>query len=148
MQVQRSRAENGQSLAWTAIFFAFVLVPLLMFVVDGTRLFRVRSRLQTAVDAACEDAAWSAADRARFRESGETSYEDNWHTWSVAHTTFQNVLADQGALQYYPSMHVYPDPSNAVVSCDAQANVPLLVSTGRGAVNIEVHSVSQIRFRR
>jgi hypothetical protein len=138
--------EQGQSMAWTAVLFAFVLVPLLIFVVDGTRLFRVRSHLQTAVDAACEDAAWSAADRKQFRENGTTTYENNWHTWSVAHTTFQNILVDQSVMQYYPTMRVFPDFSNALMSCDAQAGVPLLIRGG--AVNISVSSVSQIRYRR
>ena len=63
-----SPLEAGQSMAWAAVFLAFVLVPLLTLVVDGGRLFYVRLRLQTAVDAACEDAAWSAADRRAFRD--------------------------------------------------------------------------------
>ena len=142
----RSRAEHGGSLAWTAILFAFVLLPMMILVLDGTRIFRVRTRLQTAVDAACEDAAWSAADRGHFQETGETLFDDNWHTWSVAHTTFQNILVDQGAMQYYPALRVFPDFSQAWVACDAQAEVPLMMKGGR--VTISASSVSQIRFSR
>ena len=39
------------SMAWTAVVLAVVVVPLLTLVVDGARLFYVRGRLQTAVDA-------------------------------------------------------------------------------------------------
>ncbi len=53
-------------MAWTAVFLAFVVIPLMALVADGARMFYVRGRLQTATDAACEDAAWSAADRRVF----------------------------------------------------------------------------------
>lgn len=141
-----SAREAGSSLAWTAIFFAAVLVPLMIFVVDGARILRVRSRLQTAVDAACEDAAWSAADVDHYRETGETRFKQNWYIFSIAHTTFQNVLNDQGISQYYPALRVFPDNTHALVACDAQAHVPLLI--GSGAASIETESVSQIRFSR
>lgn len=140
------RSEYGGSMAWTAILFAAVLVPLMIFVIDGSRILRIRSRLQTAVDAACEDAAWSAADVEHYRETGETRFRDNWYMWSVAHTTFQNVLNDQGVSQYYPALRVFPDLSQLLVACDTQATVPLII--GGGATSIEASSVSQIRFSR
>ena len=133
-------------MAWAAILFAAVLVPLMIFVIDGSRVLRIRSRLQTAVDAACEDAAWSAADLEYYRETGETRFKSGWHMWSVAHTTFQNVLNDQGITQYYPALRVFPDLGQLLVSCDTQATVPLII--GGGAASIEASSVSQIRFSR
>ena len=138
--------ERGRSMAWTAILFMTVLVPLLMLVVDGSRLYRVRTRLQTAVDAGCEDAAWSAADRNRFMETGEVTFTHNWQVWSVAHTTFQNTLADQGLKQYAAVMHVFPDRNRALVACDAYARVPLLIAGGTRQVTAS--TVSQIRFSR
>ena len=133
-------------MAWTAIFLLFVLVPIMIFTIDGSRILRIRSRLQTATDAACEDAAWTAADRKYYRDTGGTRFRSNWYIFSVAHTTFQNVLNDQGVSRYYPALHVYPDTSRALVNCNAQASVPLLIRGG--VVTINVQSASQIRFGR
>ena len=146
MRPQSKRSEYGGAMAWTAIFLTFILVPIMVFAIDGSRLLRIRSRLQTAADAACEDAAWSAADREYYRETGGTRFKSNWYIFSVAHTTFQNVLNDQGISRYYPALHVYPDTPHALVNCDAQATVPLLMRGG--VVTISVQSASQIRFGR
>ena len=51
------RVEQGSSMAWTAVFLITVLSPLMLLVIDGARLLYIRGRLQTATDAACEDAA-------------------------------------------------------------------------------------------
>ena len=61
------RSEQGSSLAWAAAFLTTVFLPLMLLVVDGARLLYVRGRLQTATDASCEAAAWTAGDRLRRR---------------------------------------------------------------------------------
>jgi uncharacterized membrane protein len=65
-------------MAWTAIFLATVLLLLMLFVIDGSRLLYVRGRLQTATDAACEDAAWAAGDRPNYMDTGQTRLGNNW----------------------------------------------------------------------
>ncbi len=144
--VKHSRLERGQSLVWASMLMLFVFVPLLMLVVDGSRLLHVRNRVQTALDAACEDAAWQAADLARFRETGEVTFQNRWSVLASAHTTFQNVLGDRYLIQYEASMHVRPDYSQAVMYCDAQATVPLLLAVGSKTISFA--SQSQIRFSR
>lgn len=143
---QTRRSEIGGSMAWTAIFFAFVLVPILILAIDGARVIRVKARLQTALDAACEDGAWSAADRDGFRESGSTGFDQSWQVWGAAHTTFQNVLREQAIMHYSPNMRLFPDYANAMLNCDAQAAVPLAVL--QQTIHITASSQSAIRFQR
>ena len=142
--VQVNRAERGISLAWTAVLFAFVLVPLLILTLDGTRLFYVRNRLQTATDAACEDAAWTGADILVFQQTGQTALRTDWYPLSVAQATFSNVTHDAGIIQYSPVVQISVDAPRVSMICAAQATVPLLV--GNGTVVIHAASVSAIRF--
>ena len=64
-------SERGSILALTAIFLLVVVVAILV-LLDGMRLYRVRSLLQVATDAACQDAAVSAPDYEHYKETGET----------------------------------------------------------------------------
>jgi len=91
-QVRIKKSEQGSSMAWTAIFLAAVLMPLMLFVIDGSRLFYVRGRLQTAADAACEDAAWAAGDRPNYIDTGETRLGNNWYVVSSG-LKFMRVLS-------------------------------------------------------
>lgn len=138
--------ERGSSMAWTAIFLAFVLLPLMALVVDGSRLFYVRGRLQTALDAACEDAAWSGADYAAFRQTGEARLLSNMGpVIARAQGIFQITLGDSGRVNFTASAAILPDFANAQVHCTAQASVPLSVLLG-SPVSIPAQSVSAVRF--
>lgn len=139
-----SRHEKGLSLAWTAVLFAFVLVPLMVLTLDGTRLFYVRSHLQTATDAACEDAAWSGADIVTYQQTGVTQFRTDWYPLAVAQATFANVTADAGLVRYNPVVHVILDTPSLSAQCSAMAGVPLLVGTG--TVTVTAASVSSLRF--
>lgn len=146
MVARHSRRESGQSMVWSAIVMMTVVVPLLMLVTDGSRLLHVRNRVQTALDAACEDAAWQAADLAHFRETGEVTFQSGWRVLASAHATFSNVLGERYRMNYQASMHVQPDYSQAIMYCDAQANVPFLLAFGSKTIHFV--SQSQIRFSR
>ena len=145
-----SRREAGQSMAWAAVFLAFILIPLLALVVDGGRLFYVRLRLQTAVDAACEDAAWSAADRRAFRDNGVTTFQNSWYPIALAQNTFNQTLGEQAMIGYTAVVTIRPDTQNARMSCQAYASVPLLTAGGQlySPVSITASSISKIRFTR
>jgi hypothetical protein len=136
-------------MAWTAIFLSTVLLPLTLFVVDGSRLFYVRGRLQTAVDAACEDAAWAAGDRRHYTETGQTRLGNNWHVVGVAQNTFTRTLQEAGRVAFTPLLSVRLDYVRNEVSCNATARLPLLFeSAGVGPlVNVQALAVSSIRFR-
>jgi hypothetical protein len=141
-------SEHGSALAWTAIFLAFVVLPFLALIADGARLFYVRSRLQTATDAACEDAAWSAADLRTFRDTGTVTFEDDWYTLALAQNTFSQSLGEQAVQQFSASVVISLDVTNALASCSAVASVPLMTTLGLAfsPVSIEALSVSAIRF--
>lgn len=142
-------AEQGSSMAWTALVLAFLLLPLMTLLVDGGRLLTIRNRLQTAADAACEDAAWSAADFAEFRSSGKTSFQHNWYWIGRAQATFHQTLSEQAALEYSASIDIQPDFDSAYMNCSARARVPLLSGGGAVASPVVLHagSASRIRFR-
>lgn len=137
-------SERGAAMAWTAVLFAFVLVPLMILTLDGTRLFYIRTHLQTATDAACEDAAWSGADVAAYQQTGVAQLRTDWYPLAVAQTTFANVTSDANLTQYSPVVHVLMDAPSLSAQCTAWASVPLLVGTG--TVTLQAASVSSIRF--
>jgi len=142
--------EKGQSMAWAAVVIAFIVLPLLTLVVDGGRLYYVRLRLQTATDAACEDAAWSAADRRAFRDSGVTTFQYNWYPIAMAQNTFHQTLGEQTIADYSAVVNIRPDYFNARMNCQAQASVPLLTAGGLlySPATITTTSISKIRFTR
>jgi len=140
--------ERGSSLAWVAIFLAAVVIPLLALVIDGSRLFYVRGRLQTAADAACEDAAWSGADYRFFRDSGQTRFvPDMAPVIGQAQRTFSSSLGDRSSVNFSASAAIVPDFARVLVRCNASASVPLAVMLG-AAVNIRAQAVSAVRFTR
>lgn len=145
-----NRREKGQSMAWTAVVMAFVVLPLLTLVVDGGRLYYVRLRLQTATDAACEDAAWSAADRRVFRDTGVTTFQYNWYPVAMAQNTFHQTLGEQAVADYSAVVVIRPDYFNARMNCQGQATVSLLTAGGLmfSPASISTTSISKIRFTR
>ena len=141
-------SERGSSLAWTAIFLAAVVLPLMTLVFDGARLFYVRGRLQTATDAACEDAAWSGADYRAFRDSGETRFlPDLGGVLAGARSTFDGTLGDRSRVNFSASVAITPDFNQVVMRCNSLASVPLAVGLG-SPVQIRSQAVSAIRFNR
>ena len=140
--------EHGSSLAWVAIFLAAVVLPLMALVIDGSRLYYVRGRLQTATDAACEDAAWSGADYRIFRDTGQTRFvPDMAAVISQAQGTFNATLGDRSRVNFTASTSITPDFARVLVRCNASASVPLAVMPG-SAVKIHAQSVSAVRFTR
>lgn len=152
LQIPKSKIQGRffSSMAWTAVVLAVVVVPLLTLVVDGARLFYVRGRLQTAVDAACEDAAWSAADRRAYRDGGVTTFNKSGGALGSAVTTFNQTLGDQVAKKFMASVSIQPIFNQARMECQAKASVPLVTAGGLfwSPVSIEAQSSSIIRFTR
>lgn len=142
--MMRSR-ERGSSLAWTAIFLAVVILPLMMLIGDGVRLYYVRSRIFQAADAACEDVSWSVASRTAWQLMKDDRYDDsNLKLAKQAQATFAQMLAETGAVKYTPSVTLSLDAANARAECQAQARVPLM--TMPQEVTIRVTAYSKMRF--
>lgn len=137
------RMDRGSSLAWTAVLLSAVLVPLLMLVGDGARLLYVRTRLSTAADAACENAAWSTANRLGWQWNGDTNFLQN-QLFSQAYSTFYQMLSDSEQVRFSPTLSMSLDSTHDVVICFAQARVPLIVGSGERIV--EVRSMAKMRF--
>lgn len=150
LQIPKPKTQNRffSSLAWGAVVLTLVVGPLLALIVDGARLFYVRGRLQTAIDAACEDAAWSAADRRAYRDTGATTFESNASIFHAALATFKKTLGDQASKQFYASATITPDYDQARMQCRASADVPLLTAGGLlfSPAHIRAESISLIRF--
>ncbi len=119
------KPERGSSLAWAAVFLAVVVVPLMLLVGDGTRLWYVRTRLAQAADAACADVSWSVGDRLTWQRLRDDRYLANWYLVGRAQNTFYQMLAERTAVEYVPSLALSLDWDNARVQCRAQARVRL-----------------------
>ncbi len=143
------RSESGSSMAWTAVFLAAVLLPLMLLVIDGSRLLYVRGRLQTAADAACEDAAWAAGDRIGYTGSGQTRLGDNWYVIGVAQNTFTRTLGESARMSFAPLLSVTLDYASNQVLCSATARVPVIFNAVGVAPQIDVRAsaITAIRFR-
>ncbi len=145
MRVQKS--ECGQSLALVAAFMLFVGLPLFGLVIDGTRLYRVRSLLQVATDAACEDAAITAPDIEHYKATGEARIGRLYQAQLNAANTFLQTLTPGGSLALdieSPSLVVTPDYANNYMNCASSADVPLIFLPK--TVTIGTTSVSAFRF--
>jgi hypothetical protein len=148
IHVTHGIGERGSSLAWVAIFLTVVVIPLLALVIDGSRLFYVRGRLQTATDAACEDAAWSGADYRVFRDTGQTRFVPEMApVIGRAQRIFSSTLGDRSSVNFTASASIVPDFVRVLVRCNASASVPLSVMLG-APVNIRTQAVSAVRFTR
>lgn len=147
LKEHRTLQERGSSLAWMAIFLGTVVLPLILLVAEGSRWFIIRGRLQTATDAACEDAAWSSADMRAFRRTGKITFAYLSETIPVAQDTFQRTLSSQKMMGYSASLSILPDPGAALMACTGIASVR--PSFGKSQpMQIVVHASSAIRFTR
>ena len=146
---ESSRFEHGSSMAWTAVFLVTVLMPLMLLIVDGSRLLYIRGRLQTASDAACEAAAWFAGDRSYYQDTGRTRIENEGKAIAIAQNTFTSTLLERNRMSFSAQLSVDIDHSGNNIQCRAVALVPVLFSTGGAApqVDIPAESLSTIRFR-
>jgi len=136
--------ESGQALVWTALFAAFVLLPLMTLVVDAPRLWSISLRVQTAIDAACEDAAVSSVDYAHYQQTGEVRFLPTGTIYAIAQSTFATVLADRAQKNFSASLTVSPNFNAGVVRCSSSVNVPLFF--GQPSVSFMRESESSIRF--
>ena len=151
MAISRSvkKSEQGSSTAWTAIFLTTVLMPLMLFVIDGSRLLYVRGRLQTATDAACEDAAWAAGDRPNYIDTGQTRLGDSWYVIEVAQDTFVRTLDESARMAFTPLLSVTLDYANNQILCSAIARVPVIFNAVGVApqVDVSANTITAVRFR-
>ena len=141
--------ERGSSMAWTAVFLITVLLPLMLLVIDGSRVFYIRGRLQTATDAACEDAAWAAGDRAEYIASGQTRLGNDWDVVEVAQNTFIGTLNERTRMVFSPELQVTLDDTNLQIVCSANAYMPILISVAgvTPQINVPVTTIATVRFR-
>jgi len=147
MQIRGS--EHGSSLAWTAVFLTTVLMPLMLLIIDGSRLLYLRGRLQTATDAACEDAAWAAGDRPKYIDTGQTQFGNEWYVVEIAQNTFMSTLNERTRMAFSPELRVTLDGTNNQILCAATAQMPVLIKVAGVAlqVNVPASTVASIRFR-
>ena len=137
--------ERGSSLAWSAIFLTVVVLPLLVLVAEGSRWFLIRGRLQAAVDAACEDAAWSSADVRLFRSTGKITFTDLSHRLDAAQGTFRSSLGEPDRLGYQASLQIAPDLGSISMHCSGLAAVRSLLPISR-PIRITVQASAAIRY--
>jgi Flp pilus assembly protein TadG len=141
--------EGGSSLAWTAVVLTTLLLPLMLLIVDGSRLWYIRGRMQTATDAACEAAAWVGGDRSNYQDSGQTRISDEWYLVSVAQDTFASTLNESTRMAFNPQLAVTIDDTSNQILCSGAASVPILFNVVgvEPQVNVLASSMAAIRFR-
>jgi len=137
--------ERGSSLAWAAVFMAVVVLPLMLLVGDGTRLYYVRSRIAQAADAACTDVSWSVGDRLTWQRLRDDRYLANWYLVGRAQNTFYQMLAEKSTVKYVPSLTLTLDWDNARVECRAQARVRLTMIPNQ-EVTVRSTTYAKMRF--
>ena len=135
--------ERGASMAWTAMFFSFVLVPILIFVVDGTRAMRARTVLQQANDAACENYTYAVVDVNHFKETGEIKAGNVVVAQAQGNDTFSKIVSSSGLGATPAKIAFFPD-ANGVVTCPATMTIQLMLSGKH--LSIQSATVSQARF--
>ena len=135
--------EAGYSMAWYAVVFGFVLLPLMSLTVDITRLLYVRNDLQTSVDAACE-AAGLAADVAYFNRTGEQRIHPGLAA-SYASQAFRSSASEAGLMRYSAALAAVVVISPTEVACAAHASVQTFIRV-TPALNVNVRSHSTMRF--
>jgi hypothetical protein len=147
--MKKERPEQGSSLAWTAVFLITVLLPLMLLIIDGSRLWYIRGRLQTATDAACEAAAWMGGDRLNYLDSGQTRLGDEWYLVAVAQDTFASTLNESTRMAFRSQLSVSLDNPNNQILCSATAQVPVLFNAVgvEPQINVPASSIAAIRFR-
>jgi hypothetical protein len=143
------KLEMGSSLAWAAIFLATLFLPLMLLVVDGSRLLDIRGRLQTATDAACEDAAWLVGDRVEYLASGQSLFGDLPIAYTQAQNTFAATLGERDRMVFSAAFSLTFDESSGQVLCSAVASVPILFNAlgNTPPVSIPARAVAATRFR-
>jgi Flp pilus assembly protein TadG len=144
--IQYRRSEQGSILAWVAMFLLLAFLPLLGLVMDGTILYLVRNKAQTAIDAACEHAAWEAIDREAYQITGQIVYRSNHDISLAANTTFtQGMSGKPLVLMAWQPVQTMIDTANHRVVC--QANVAALNLFILAPTPIRSFAASAIRFR-
>lgn len=137
------RGQAGYSMAWWAVFFAFVLLPLMSLAVDITRLLFVRTDLQTSVDAACEAAAL-AGDARFFNITGQERIDLGLGR-RYASQAFSASAAEAGIVGYSPALTGLALLSPTEVACAAQAVVTPLIPYSPG-LEVRVQARARMRF--
>jgi uncharacterized membrane protein len=143
------RLEHGSSMAWTAVFLITVLLPLMLLVVDGSRLLYIRGRLQTATDAACEAAAWVGGDRPTYIDTGQTHFIHEGDAIQVAQDTFAATLNERTHMAFIPELRLSLDSNSNQVVCAATAQVPILFQVAGivPQVTVPASTITAIHFR-
>jgi hypothetical protein len=135
--------EHGYSMAWYAVVFAFVLLPLMSLAIDITRLLYVRNDLQTSVDAACE-AAGLAADVSYFNRTGIQRIHPGLAV-SYAAQAFSYAASEAGLSRYSAALTAVSVISETEVACAAHASVQTFISI-TPSLSVNVQSQSIMRF--
>lgn len=143
-QAHHTARERGSSLAWAAVFLSVAVLPLMLLVGDGTRLYYVRSRVAQAADAACEDVSWSVSDRLTWQRLRDDRYMANWYLVGRAQNTFYQMLAEKNKVKYVPSITLNLDWDNARAECRAQARVRLTMIPGQ---EVAIRTMANARMR-
>jgi len=133
---RRKKAPRGQTMVFIAVFLAVVVIPILILAVDVVRAFDVRTRLQTAADAACQ-AAVQAMSAPTYQGGGAEALEPA-RAQSQAYREFNGTVRDAGLVGYSPRVAVsIIGPTRA--RCDAVAEVETFIP---GAPQLRVHATA------
>lgn len=132
---------HGYAMGFYAVFIATVAMPLLVLSVDLVRLLAVRTRLQTAADAACQSAV-AAVTAPVFQGSKQVVLSPS-AALANAYREFYDTARDAGLVGYHPSVQIgFVGPATAV--CQATASLDTLVP-GAPPMGVTVLTVSMAR---
>ena len=141
---RRWLCNRDADLIWSSIVVVAVLVPLAALTLDVPRYFVLRSRLQTAADAAAEAGA-QCVDIPHFQATGET-LPDYWCAYSDPESVFRRSVAPLRAKGYglYVAF-IGIDQRQQSITIYAQGDMPVFFAlTPRLIVRVEARSAYRV----
>jgi uncharacterized membrane protein len=137
--------EQGATLAFLAILFATIFLPLMAIAVDLPRLIWLRSQMQAAADAAAEAGAVYGVDVDYWQSTGNLRHSPGAvNAW--ARRVFAEQVANANLRQYTPSLTgISVQTGDNAVTVTAEAQIRILIPAITPPITIHVTSTSQSR---
>jgi len=136
---------RGYAMAYNAIVFVTVALPMLILSSEITRALYVNVNIQTAVDAACA-AAVQAVDVPHFVATGELVLDSNFASL-YAQQEFDATVTNSNIHQYSPALSGIGIVNNTIAECHASATMTWMLP-GIPALTMNVVSAAEALARR
>lgn len=140
--MRRPERESGQAMAFMAVIVAALVLPLMSLAIDASHAMVVRSRLQTAADAACQAGVQAVA--AQAYQAGGSQSLDFSRAASYALQAFSADTEESALRGYQPAITGFSVVNGNALRCEATAQVQTVVGITPPMV-VRVEAISRAR---